>query len=127
MHRTLASAAIKDDLLFITDQSGFVHCLDARTGKAHWTHDLEAATWSTPLIVGGRVYIGDQEGKVAVFKLEKTKELVSDENLTVDDAIYTTPVVANGVLFIATWPTLYAIAEGALTKPAAKADRAASE
>src|SRR5437773_2215019 len=29
MHRSLSSAAIKDDLLFITDESGLVHCLDA--------------------------------------------------------------------------------------------------
>ena len=44
-----------------------------------------------------------------------------------EDSIYTTPVAVNGVLFIATFPTLYAIAEGASTKPAAKAGRAAGE
>lgn len=127
MHRTLASATIKDDLLFIIDQNGVIHCLDAKTGKAHWTHDLFAASWSTPLVVGNHVYIADQEGKVAIFKLSKTKERVSNDDLTVDDPVYTTPVAANGALFVATFPTLYAIAEGASTKPAAKADRAGSE
>ena len=123
MHRTLGSVAIKDDLLFVTDQNGVVHCLDAKTGKAHWTHDLFASSWSTPLIVGERVYIADTDGKIAIFKLSKMKELVSDENLTLDEPIYTTPVVANGVLFVAANRTLYALAEGASKKPAAKADR----
>lgn len=126
MHRTLGSAAIKDDILFITDQNGLVHCLDAKTGKAHWTHNLFASSWSTPLIVGEHVYIADTAGKMTIFKLSKEKALVSDENLNLDDPVNTTPVVANGVLFVATFPTLYAIAEGASTKPAAKA-AAASE
>jgi outer membrane protein assembly factor BamB len=121
MHRTLGSVAIKDGLLFVGDQNGIVHCLDAKTGKAHWTHDLEASSWSTPLIAGDRVYIGDTSGKVAIFKVSKTKERLNDDNLTADDNISTTLVAANGVLFIATWPKLYAIAEGASTKPAAGA------
>src|SRR6185295_8008006 len=59
MHRTLASTTIKDDLLFISDESGLFHCLDAKTGKAHWTHDMLAQSWSTPLIAGDKVYIAD--------------------------------------------------------------------
>jgi outer membrane protein assembly factor BamB len=118
MHRTLASAAIKDGLLFIADQTGIVHCLDAKTGKPQWTHDLTASSWSTALIVADRVYIADQEGKMTIFKLSKQKELLSDESLKVDDQVFTTPVAANGVLFIAAFRHLYVIAEGASSKPA---------
>jgi outer membrane protein assembly factor BamB len=49
MHRTCATAAIKDDLLFIADFSGVFHCLDAKTGKQHWAHDMLAACWSSAL------------------------------------------------------------------------------
>src|SRR5262249_9418429 len=121
MHRTLSSAAIKDGLLFIADQTGIVHCLDARTGKAHWTHELSAPSWSTALIVADRVYIADQGGKMTIFKLSKEKEVLSDESLEVDNPINTTPVAANDVLFIAAFKTLYAIAEGASSKAAAGA------
>lgn len=116
MHRTLASTTIKDDLLFISDESGLFHCLDAKTGKAHWTHDMLAQSWSTPLIAGENVYIGDQDGKVTIFKLSKEKEMVGSEQ-DMGTPVYTTPVVANGVMFISTLNSLYAIA----SKPAAAA------
>ena len=119
MHRTLSSVTIKDNLLFLSDESGLIHCLDAKTGKPHWTHDMLASSWSTPLIAGEHVYIGNQDGAVFVFKVSPEKELVSENNM--DVAVYNTPVVANGVLFIGTFNALFAIAEGASTKPAAKA------
>lgn len=121
MHRTISSVAIKDNLLFSTDESGLLHCLDAKTGKAHWTHDMLAMSWSTPLIAGDRVYIGDQDGDICVFKLSKEKELLSRDDLNLGASFENSPVAANGVLFLATFNTLYAISEGASVKPAAGA------
>ena len=74
MHRTIGSAAIKDDLLFISDFAGLVHCLDAKkteNGKpvVYWTHDMFAAAWGSVLIVDGKVYTGDEDGDIAVFAL----------------------------------------------------------
>ena len=119
MHRTISSTTIKDNLLFISDESGLLHCLDAKTGKAHWTHDMLAASWSTPLIAGEHVYIADQDGDVTVFQLSSQKEQVGEQNM--NNSVYNSPVVANGVLFIATFNTLYAISEGATPKATAGA------
>ena len=119
MHRTISSATIKDNLLFIADESGLFHCLDAKTGKPYWTFDMLAAAWSTALIVGGHVYIADQDGDVTVFKVSKEKEQVSEQSM--GNSVYNTPVVANGVLFFATTNTLYAIEQGANSKTTADA------
>jgi outer membrane protein assembly factor BamB len=108
MHRSLSSPAIREDLLFITDESGLVHCLDARTGKPWWTHDMLAYTWSTPLIAGRQVYFANRDGGILVFRVSKEKQLVSEVNM--DAPISTTPIVANGALYIATMKTLHAIA-----------------
>ena len=43
MHRSCGTVAIKDDILYISDFSGLFHCLDAKTGKVHWTYDMLAA------------------------------------------------------------------------------------
>ena len=51
MHRTIGTVAIKDDLLVVVDFAGLVHCLDATSGKCHWTYDMLSACWSSPLIV----------------------------------------------------------------------------
>jgi O-antigen ligase len=62
MHRTCGTVAIKNDLLFVADFSGLFHCLNAKTGEPHWTYDMFAASWASPLIVEDRVYIGDEDG-----------------------------------------------------------------
>src|SRR5207244_2127714 len=49
-HRSIGTVSIKNGLLFASDFSGLLHCLDAKTGKVHWTHDMLAASWGSPLI-----------------------------------------------------------------------------
>jgi len=107
MHRAIGSVAVKDNLLYIADFSGIFHCFDARTGRHLWSYDLFAASWATPLIVDGKVFITDEDGDVAIFKHGPKKQLLKELNM--QDSIYTTPVVANNVLFIATRSKLYAI------------------
>ena len=116
MHRTISNAAIKDDLLFITDTSGVIHCVDAKTGKAHWTHDMFALSFSTPLIAGDNVYIADFDGDILIFRASAKKQLVNELNM--QNAVATTPVVANGVLYISTLYKLFAIADEATAKTA---------
>lgn len=111
MHRTCGTAAIKDNLLFIADFSGVFHCLDAKTGEPYWTYDMFAASWASPLIVEDRVYISDEDGDIAIFKVSKEQEQIAEINM--DSAVYTTPVAANQTLYIANRNRLYAIQEGA--------------
>lgn len=107
MHRTCGTVVIKDDILYLSDFSGLFHCLDAKTGKPYWTHDLFAATWGSALIVDGKVYVGDEEGKVTVFKLGKEKDILAENNM--GNSVYSTPVVANDILYIANKTHLFAI------------------
>jgi outer membrane protein assembly factor BamB len=123
MHRTCGTCAIKNGLLFVADFSGLFHCLDAKTGEPHWTHDMLAACWSSALIVEDKVYIGDEDGDVAIFKLSPTKELIKEVKM--GTAVYTTPIVANDTLFIANRNHIYAIQEGAQSQP--KATKPAGE
>jgi outer membrane protein assembly factor BamB len=116
MHRTCGTVAIKDDLLFVADFSGLFHCLDAKSGKVHWTHDMLAASWASPLIVDGKVYIGDEDGDITVFQLAAEKEILGETNM--GSAVYTTPIVAEDVLYIANRNRLFAIREGASSEPA---------
>ena len=77
MHRTISMAAIKDGLLVIADIAGLVHCLDAKTGKVHWTHDLMSPIWGSPCLVDGQIYLGHQDGDVAVFELSDKPKLLA--------------------------------------------------
>jgi outer membrane protein assembly factor BamB len=124
MHRTVGSPAIKDNFLFITDFSGLVHCLNAETGTPYWTCDLLAACWTTPLIVGDTVYVGDEDGDVAIFALspdpaESVRKSTGTASgaiheplreIHMETSIFTMPIVANHVLYIAARNELFAIA-----------------
>lgn len=111
MHRSCGTVAVKDNLLFLADFSGLFHCLDAKTGEAYWTYDMFAASWASPLIVEDRVYISDEDGDIAIFKVSKEQEQIGE--ISMESAVYTTPVAANNTLFIANRNRLYAIQEGA--------------
>ena len=107
MHRTLGMAVVKDDLVVIADLAGLVHCLDARTGRPHWTYDMKSAVWGSPLVVEGKIYLGDEDGDVAVFELSAKFKLLAKNS--VGTAVYTTPVAANDTLYVATNTRLVAI------------------
>ncbi len=108
MHRSCGTVAIKNDLLYISDFSGLFHCLNAKTGQPHWTYDMFASAWGSPLIVEGNVYIGDEDGDVTIFELSSQMEIVRE--ITMGNAVYSTPIIANNVLFIANRSELFAIA-----------------
>jgi outer membrane protein assembly factor BamB len=116
MHRTCGTATIKNDLLYIADFSGFLHCLDAKTGRPHWSYDMLSACWSSALIVEDKVYIGSEDGAVFIFKNSPKMELLSkNENgepggINMGCAVYSTPVVAHNVLYISNKYYLFAIA-----------------
>ena len=115
MHRTIGSAAIKDDLLFIADFSGLVHCLDAKAqlGQAvvYWTHDMFAASWGSPLIVEDKVYIGDEDGDITSSNCRREER--ARMRVSMRNSVYSTPVVANNTLFISNKSSLFAIKKGA--------------
>jgi outer membrane protein assembly factor BamB len=111
IRRSISTAAIADDLVYIPDFSGFFHCLDANTGREYWVHDVTAAVWGSPLVAGGMVYLGDEDGDVVVLQAGKEKKLLAEINM--GSAVYATPVPAHGTLFIMTHDKLYALA----TKP----------
>jgi outer membrane protein assembly factor BamB len=123
MHRTLGSVAIKDDILYIADYSGLFHCLDAKTGKRHWVYDMLAASWGSPLIVDGKVYIGDEDGEVAIFKHSADPNVAMKKvggemkpfygEMNMGNSVYSTPIVADNVLYIANRTHLFAIENGA--------------
>jgi outer membrane protein assembly factor BamB len=114
-HRTISTVAIHDGIVYAADLSGFLYALDARTGAHYWTHDLLAAVWGPPFVADGRVYVGDEDGDVAILKAGKTKELIAEPNMGV--SVYSTPVAKDGVLYVLGRSRLFALQVGAQGQP----------
>jgi outer membrane protein assembly factor BamB len=114
IRRSISTAAIVDGLLYVPDFSGFLHCLDAKTGQEYWSHDTFAAVWGSALVVDGHVYLGDEDGDVVVLAAGKEKKVIKEMNM--GSAVYATPVPAHGVLFLNNRNQLFALSTGAGAK-----------
>ncbi|MEQ8836543.1 MAG: PQQ-binding-like beta-propeller repeat protein [Lacipirellulaceae bacterium] len=124
MHRSCGTVAIKDDVLYIADFSGLFHCLDAKTGKFNWNYDMLSAAWGSPLIVDGKVFIGDEDGEMAIFNHSADPKKAMKPEYEDDPesemvpfygqpymgaTVYSTPIVSGGVLYISSQSHLFAI------------------
>jgi outer membrane protein assembly factor BamB len=107
MHRAMGMVAIRDGLLVIGDYAGLVHCLDPQTGSLHWTHDMLATVWGSPTIADGKIYLGDEDGDLAVFEASKQLKLLGENNM--GNSVYSTPVGLGKTLYVSTRSHLFAI------------------
>jgi outer membrane protein assembly factor BamB len=109
IRRSISTGAVYNGLLFYSDFSGFLHCLDENTGKPYWTHDLLSAVWGSPMVIDGKVYLGDEDGDVVVLEASKEKKLIGQMNM--GSSVYATVVPANGTLFVMNRNQLWALSE----------------
>lgn len=157
--RTMSTACIVDDVIYIPDIAGYVHCLDAKTGKKYWQWDTKAAIWGSCYYVDGKVLVANEDGDLFIFKHEKTHEVMDEipagsaagaegekkakaagkddadarkagneardaaiqgvrekvktkyllQKVEVGEAIRSTPIMANGVLYVMSERTLFAV------------------
>ena len=113
IHRSISTVSIdpQSGLLFVGDFSGYIHCLDAETGKLYWTYDMKAHMWGSTLVADGKLYAGDEDGDFVVMEASRDKKLISETNLGAP--VYSTPVVANGVIYVASNTHLFAFYDSA--------------
>ena len=79
-----------------------------------------SAAWGSPLIVDGKVYVGDEDGDVAIFRHSADPKVAMKDDggemkpfygeINMGNSVYSTPIVAGNVLYIANRTHLFAIA-----------------
>ncbi len=103
----MSTAAVHDGLVFIADCGRKFHCLDAKTGQPHWTHEIKGDVWASPLVADGKVFLGTRSGGFHIFAASSEKRVLS--SIELGTPISATVTAANGVLYIASMTQLYAV------------------
>jgi outer membrane protein assembly factor BamB len=157
--RTMSTACIVDDVVYMAELAGYVQCLDANTGKKFWQWDTKSNIWGSCYYVDGKVLVANEDGDMYIFKHDKTPQVIDEvavgsaaaveaekkakadkkadadvrkaardaydeavakvreqvqskyllQKVEVGTPIRSTPVVANGILFVMTENALYAV------------------
>lgn len=105
--RSISTPSIKDGLLYIAEYNGNLHCLDAKTGKPHWVHETRSRIWGSTIVADGKIFLPTEDGDLHILATGKEKNVLNTVNFGAP--IYSSPIVANDVLYIATMTHLYAI------------------
>lgn len=101
------SLLVSGDLLFMVSDGGVVSCLDAKTGKPHWSERLGGQYTASPVLAGGHIYLPNEIGKTTVLKASKDYEVVAVN--TLDAGCMASPAVTGDTLLLRTKTHLYAI------------------
>jgi len=104
---SVSTPAISNGLVYVTDCGKNLHCVDTENGKPYWTHKMKMDSWSSALVADNKVYVGSRGCDFWI--LEAGKKLNVLDSIKLDSPVHSTPVAANGVLYISTFNRLYAI------------------
>jgi outer membrane protein assembly factor BamB len=107
LDRTIGTVAVADGLVYVLDVAGRLHCVEADTGKPCWVYETKAEAWGSPLVADGKVFFGNQKDFYVMAAGREPRVL---SKIRLGSPVYSTPVVANGVLYVASQHYLWAVA-----------------
>jgi outer membrane protein assembly factor BamB len=99
-------------LIYIVRDRGEIECLDPATGKRVWSNALPKTSsnyYSSPAVVGGKLYAIREDGAVFVARVEGGYELLSENNM--GERVIASPVAVGNRLLIRGENHLFCIGE----------------
>ena len=106
------SPLVVDGYLYLLGDGGILKCVDWKTGKEVYEERLDGVKgsskfFSSPVYADGKIYCGSQQGDVIVVKAGPKFEQLSANAL--DSAIYATPAIGHGRVYVRTEKSLWAV------------------
>lgn len=96
-----SSAAVTADLVIVGSRDQKVYALDRKTGEEKWSFVTEGMVDPSPVVAGGRVYVGCLS-QTAEFYVLDAKTGKKKEELTLDGAACGSPAVGPDCLLVGT-------------------------
>lgn len=80
-----ASPVAHAGFVYFTDKSGFVVCLDEKTGEEKYRERLDNQQWATPIAAGDHIFFFGKDGATTVLKAGDAFEKVATNKLWSDE------------------------------------------
>lgn len=101
------SVTLVGDSIFIIKDDGIASCVDALTGETIWSHRLGGKFSSSPVLSGGRLYVGSEDGKFFVFEANREFKLVAESDFA--DGFMASPAISDQSIYLRSKTHLYRI------------------
>jgi len=104
----VASPVATKDNIYIATSYGFVVSFDTQTGNPRVEHELGAGFYSSPVIVDGKVFFINSEGKVHIFSADNDFKLL--DAFDTGEHTVATPAFTDGKIVVRTEKSIYCVA-----------------
>jgi outer membrane protein assembly factor BamB len=105
----VASPVATEKHCYIATSLGEIVCLDIETGAKVWGHEFDEGFYSSPILVGDRIYALDLEGTMQIFKAGPQFELIGSPKLA--EPTHATPAYLDGRIYVRTEKHIVCIEE----------------
>jgi outer membrane protein assembly factor BamB len=102
------SPLVHDGLVYLCREDGTLLCLDAQTGKQHYSQRNHSGRYrGSPVYADGKIYLTARDGVVTVVKAGTTFQRLAENKLP--DQISSSPAISGGRIYLRGFDALYAI------------------
>ena len=103
----VASPVMDGERVYLATSAGQLVALDGASGEELWVKELSDSFYSSPVLVGDRIFILGIEGKM--FIVETSNEFNLLETLEVGEETYATPAFLDGRMYLRSTEHLYCL------------------
>lgn len=100
-----ASYLIAGDELYMVSDKGIATCLDATTGKMHWSERVPGGYSASPIYHDGKIWLTNEDGGGAVLQAGKSFKILARSDLK--EKTLASFAAADGALYVRTERHLY--------------------
>lgn len=93
--------------LYMVSDKGIASCLDARTGKPHWSQRVGGNFSASPFYADGKIYLQSEEGVTTVLRAGTKYEVLATSDLK--ERTFACYAVADSAIYLRTETQLYRI------------------
>lgn len=97
--------------VYMVKNGGLLTCLDVASGETVYrTRTRGTGThYASPLIADGRLYTCSGNGRISVLQLGESPRILAVNDM--EDGVFATPAIIDGVIYVRTHSAMYAFAE----------------
>ncbi len=103
----IPTPVIVDGKMYMVHDRGMVSCIDAKTAKVVWKHELKGNFNSSPVYAAGNIYFFSVKGDCTIIKPGDSFEIVAENKI--GETVKAVPAFVDDIMILRTEKNLYLI------------------